>query len=68
MRNRNIFTDGVTEDIITMLAGWRAFPVIARHSTFTHKGKPVDVKKVGEELGVRYVLEGASANPAAASE
>ena len=41
-----------------MLAGWRAFPVIARASTFTYKGKTVDVKKVGEELGVRYVLEG----------
>ena len=41
-----------------MLAGWRAFPVIARNSTFTYKGKTVDIKKVGEELGVRYVLEG----------
>src|ERR1700720_2095390 len=48
----------VTEDIISMLAGWRAFPVIARNSTFTYKGKAVDIKKVGEELGVRYVLEG----------
>jgi len=52
------FADGITEDIITMLAGWRAFPVIARNSTFTYKGKTVDIKKVGEELGVRYVLEG----------
>ena len=41
-----------------MLAGWRAFPVIARNSTFTYKGKSVDIKKVGEELGVRYVVEG----------
>jgi len=41
-----------------MLAGWRAFPVIARASTFTYKGKAVDIKKVGEELGVGYVLEG----------
>src|SRR5262249_39182984 len=48
----------ITEDIITMLAGWRAFPVIARASTFNYKGKTVDIKKVGEELGVRYVLEG----------
>jgi adenylate cyclase len=55
---QEFFTDGITEDIITMLAGWRAFPVIARASTFTYKGKPVDIKKVGEELGVRYVLEG----------
>jgi adenylate cyclase len=55
---QEFFADGITEDIITLLAGWRAFPVIARASTFTYKGKPVDVKKVGEELGVRYVLEG----------
>ena len=52
------FADGITEDIITMLAGWRAFPVIARNSTFTYKGQTVDIKKVGRELGVRYVLEG----------
>jgi adenylate cyclase len=55
---QEFFADGITEDIITMLAGWRAFPVIARNSTFNYKGKPVDIKKVGEELGVRYVLEG----------
>jgi adenylate cyclase len=55
---QEFFADGITEDIISMLAGWRAFPVIARNSTFTYKGKTVDVKKVGEELGVRYVLEG----------
>jgi adenylate cyclase len=55
---QEFFADGITEDIITMLAGWRAFPVIARASTFTYEGKTVDVKKVGEELGVRYVVEG----------
>jgi adenylate cyclase len=55
---QEFFADGITEDIISMLAGWRAFPVIARNSTFTYKGKDVDIKKVGEELGVRYVLEG----------
>ena len=55
---QEFFADGITEDIITMLAGWRAFPVIARNSTFTYKGKTVDIKKVGEELGLRYVLEG----------
>jgi adenylate cyclase len=55
---QEFFADGITEDIISMLAGWRAFPVIARNSTFTYKGKTVDIKKVGEELGVRYVLEG----------
>ena len=52
---QEFFADGITEDIISMLAGWRAFPVIARNSTFTYKGKTVDIKKVGEELGVRYV-------------
>ena len=55
---QEFFADGITEDIITMLAGWRAFPVIARNSTFNYKGQTVDIKKVGEELGVRYVLEG----------
>jgi adenylate cyclase len=55
---QEFFADGITEDIITMLAGWRAFPVIARASTFTYKGQTVDVKKVGQELGARYVLEG----------
>jgi adenylate cyclase len=55
---QEFFADGITEDIITMLAGWRAFPVIARNSTFTYKGQTVDIKKVGQELGVRYVLEG----------
>src|SRR5205823_8546930 len=52
------FADGITEDIISLLAGWRAFPVIARNSTFTYKGQTVDIKKVGQELGARYVLEG----------
>jgi adenylate cyclase len=52
------FADGITEDIIALLAGWRAFPVIARNSTFTYKGKTFDIRKVGEGLGVRYVLEG----------
>ena len=55
---QEFFADGITEDIISMLAGWHAFPVISRNSTFTYKGKTVDVKKVGQELGVRYVVEG----------
>jgi TolB-like protein/class 3 adenylate cyclase/predicted Zn-dependent protease len=55
---QEFFADGITEDIISMLAGWRAFPVIARNSTFTYKGKTVDIKKVGEELGALYVVEG----------
>jgi adenylate cyclase len=55
---QEFFADGITEDIISMLAGWRAFPVIARDSTFTYKGKTVDIQKVGKELGVRYIVEG----------
>jgi len=52
------FSDGVTEDIITALSNVRSFFVIARNSTFTYKGKSVDVKDVGRQLGVRYVMEG----------
>jgi adenylate cyclase len=52
------FADGITEDIITELSHFKGLLVIARNSTFTYKGKPVDVKKVGVELGVKYVLEG----------
>jgi adenylate cyclase len=55
---QEFFADGISEDIISLLAGWRAFPVIARNSTFTYKGQTVDIKKVGQELGARYVLEG----------
>jgi adenylate cyclase len=55
---QEFFADGITEDIISMLACWRAFPVIARNSTFTYKGQTVDIKKVGADLGARYVLEG----------
>ena len=55
---QEFFADGITEDIITLLAGWRAFPVIARTSTFTYKGRTVDIRKVGEELSVRYIVEG----------
>ena len=52
------FADGVVEDIITGLSRSRSVFVIARQSTFTYKGKAVDIKEVGRELGVRYVLEG----------
>jgi TolB-like protein len=52
------FTDGIVEDIITALSRNQALFVIARNSSFTYKGRSVDVKKVGRELGVRYVLEG----------
>jgi adenylate cyclase len=55
---QEFFADGMTEDIITSLSKLRDVLVIARNSTFTYKGKSVDVKRVGQELGVRYVLEG----------
>ncbi len=52
------FADGMVEEIITAPSRIRWLFVIARNSTFTYKGQPVDVKQVGRELGVRYVLEG----------
>jgi adenylate cyclase len=52
------FSDGITEEIITALSKVPYLFVISRQSTFTYKGKPVKVKQVSEELGVRYVLEG----------
>jgi TolB-like protein/Tfp pilus assembly protein PilF len=52
------FADGIVEEIITALSRIRWLFVIARNSSFTYKGRPVDVKQVGRELGVRYVLEG----------
>ena len=52
------FSDGITEEIITALSKIPHLFVISRQSTFTYKGKPVKVKQVSEELGVRYVLEG----------
>jgi TolB-like protein len=52
------FTDGVVDDIISALSRIRWLFVIARNSSFTYKGRAVDVKQVGRELGVRYVLEG----------
>jgi adenylate cyclase len=52
------FVDGMVEEIITALSRIRWLFVIARNSTFTYKGRAVDVKEVGHELGVRYVLEG----------
>ena len=52
------FADGVVDDIITGLSRVKWLFVIARNSTFTYKGRAVDVKQVGRELGVRYVLEG----------
>jgi adenylate cyclase len=52
------FADGIAEDVITLLSKSRGLFVIARNSTFTYKGRAIDVKTVGRELGVRYVLEG----------
>jgi TolB-like protein len=56
--DQDFFSDGLTEEIITALSKNPYLFVIARSSTFKYKGKPVEVKQVGEELGVRYVLEG----------
>jgi adenylate cyclase len=52
------FSDGMVEDIITGLSRIKWLFVIARNSTFAYKGRAVDVKQIGRELGVRYVLEG----------
>src|SRR5579863_7378891 len=52
------FVDGVTESLTTDLSRIRGSFVIGRNTAFTYKGKPVDLKQVGRELGVRYVLEG----------
>lgn len=52
------FADAMTEDIITALSCWRWFFVIARNSSFAYRGEAIDVRRVGLELGVRYVLEG----------
>ena len=56
--DQDYFADGVVEDIISALSRMRWLFVIARNSSFTYKGRAVDVKQVGRELGVRYVLEG----------
>ena len=52
------FTDGITEDIITELSRFRSLFVIARNSSFTHKGQAINVTEVGKTLGVQYVVEG----------
>ncbi len=52
------FADGLVEDIITALSRFKSLFVIARNSSFTYKGRAVDIRQVGRELGVRYVLEG----------
>jgi adenylate cyclase len=57
-QEQEYFADGMVEDIITALSRIKWHFVIARNSSFTYKGQAVDVKQVGRELGVRYVLEG----------
>ncbi len=57
-REQDYFVDGIADDIITGLSRIKWLLVIARNSSFTYKGKTVDVRQVGRELGVRYVLEG----------
>ena len=52
------FCDGITEDVITELSRFSELSVIARNSTFRYKGKTIDIRQIGRELGVRYVLEG----------
>ena len=55
---QDYFADGMSEDITTALSRFRMLFVISRNSSFTYKGRAIDVKQVGRELGVRYVLEG----------
>jgi adenylate cyclase len=55
---QEFFADGIAEDTITALSRYPSLFVIARNSSFTYKGRMVDVKQVGRELSVRYVLEG----------
>ena len=57
-KEQEYFSDGITEDIITELGRFNTLFVIARHSTFAYRGESVDVAQVGQQLGVRYVVEG----------
>ena len=57
--DQEYFADGIADDIIMALTRMRWLFIIARNSSFTYKGRAVDVKQVGRELGIRYVLEGA---------
>jgi adenylate cyclase len=58
---QEFFADGTAEDIITALSRDPSLFVIARNSSFTYKGRAVDVKQIGRKLGVRYELEGSFA-------
>ncbi len=57
-REQDYFADGMVEEIITALSRFKSLFVIARNSSFAYKNKAIDIKRVGRELGVRYVLEG----------
>ena len=57
-KEQDYFADGITDDLTTDLSHLPDSFVIARNTAFTYKGKPVDVKEIGKELGVRYLLEG----------
>ena len=52
------FTDGLTEELINALSRWRSFPVIARNSVFAHRGRDIDVRVIGRDLGARYIVSG----------
>ena len=56
--DQEYFADGVVEDIITALSKFKGLSVVARNSSFSYKGKAIDIRQVGRELDVRYVLEG----------
>ena len=56
--DQEYFADGVTEDIITQMSRFKSLFVIARNSSFSYKNKAVDIRQIGRELGVRYVVEG----------
>src|ERR1700730_17480758 len=62
--DQEYFADGMVDEITTALSQFRSLFVIARNSSFAYKGKVVDIKQIGRELGVRYVLEGSVRNAA----
>ena len=55
---QDYFSDGLSEDIITLLSAWRSFPVVARNSSFAYKGRSQDVRQIAAALAARYVIEG----------
>ena len=57
-KEQDYFADGITDDLTTDLSHLNGSFVISRSTAFTYKGKPIDAKEIGRELGVRYVLEG----------